>query len=74
MAELDEVRQSIFLNFVKDNKLPVKVLMMNGGIIEGVVKGFDKFSIDLEEPVTGKIYLLFKHGIINISYSPEANT
>lgn len=39
--------QGAFLNIIRKNKIPVKILLHNGKLLTGEVNNFDKFTIVL---------------------------
>lgn len=53
--------QDTFLNQVRKESQEIKVVMMNGASIIGVVKGFDNFTIMLQS--RNSQHLLYKHAI-----------
>lgn len=57
--------QDAFLNTARREKQPVKFQLMNGEMLSGTIKSFDKFSVLIESE--GRDFLLFKHAISNIS-------
>ena len=57
--------QDQFLNCARREKNPVTVFLTNGVTLKGFVKGFDVFTIILEQP--GKPWVLvYKHSIISV--------
>ncbi len=58
--------QDSFLKKVKGDKKAVTFYLMNGVPIEGKVKGYDNFTIIVEEKKTGKDALIYKHAISTI--------
>ncbi|MDD3396604.1 MAG: RNA chaperone Hfq [Acidaminococcaceae bacterium] len=61
--------QDSFLNHVRKESLPVIIYLVNGFQIRGLVKGFDNFTVIMENE--GKQQLVYKHAISTIS--PVAN-
>jgi host factor-I protein len=58
--------QDSFLNQVrKENNLPVIIYLINGFQLRGVVKGFDNFTVIIEND--GKQQLVYKHAISTIT-------
>ncbi len=57
--------QDIFLNNARIRKIEVKILLNNGTIINGFVKGFDNFIIILD--YDGIELLIYKHSISTIT-------
>lgn len=60
--------QDAFLNYVRKNRISVKIALINGTVIEGLVKGFDNFVIVVKEEDQKLIY---KHAITYIIPSEE---
>lgn len=56
--------QDTFLNQVRKESQEIKVVMMNGASIIGVVKGFDNFTVMLQS--RGAQHLLYKHAIAQL--------
>lgn len=64
--------QDVFLNFVRREKLPVQIRLMDGSNFEGRVKNFDRFALIVEH--TGADHMVFKHAIASIrSARPISN-
>jgi len=58
--------QDSFLNQIrKENNLPVVIYLVNGFQLRGVVKGFDNFTVVIEND--GKQQLVYKHAISTIT-------
>ena len=57
--------QDIFLNNARIHKIRLKVLLGNGSIISGYVKGFDNFTVVLDSDDIE--LLLYKHSISTIT-------
>lgn len=55
--------QDIFLNQVRKEKIPVTVVLITGGKLTGLIKGFDNFAIFLKHE---KDELIYKHAICSI--------
>ena len=60
--------QDSFLNHVRKENLGVIIYLINGFQIRGLVRGFDNFTVIIENE--GKQQLVYKHAI---SISPAAN-
>jgi host factor-I protein len=60
--------QDSFLNYVRKNRISVKIFLVNGVEIEGLVKGFDNFVVVVKEEDQKLIY---KHAITYIIPSEE---
>jgi host factor-I protein len=61
--------QDSFLNHVRKESLPVVIYLVNGFQIRGLVRGFDNFTVIIEND--GKQQLVYKHAVSTIS--PAAN-
>lgn len=69
--------QDAFLNQVRKDAVPVTVYLVNGFQLKGVVRGFDQFTVVLEND--GKQMLVYKHALstilptrnVNLSFSAE---
>ncbi|MBM3518192.1 MAG: RNA chaperone Hfq [Alphaproteobacteria bacterium] len=68
--------QDVFLNFIRKNKLPVTVFLLNGVKLQGVITWFDNFCILLRRD--GHAQLVYKHAISTVMpaapvqlYEPE---
>lgn len=57
--------QDAFLNLVRKEKTPVTVYLVNGFQIKGVVKGFDNFTVIIEQDQ--KQQLVYKHAISTVA-------
>lgn len=57
--------QNSFLNQVRKENLPVVIYLVNGFQLRGVVRGFDNFTVVLEND--GKQQLVYKHAISTIT-------
>ena len=70
-SESDKARSIIdnFLNHVRKENLGVIIYLINGFQIRGLVRGFDNFTVIIENE--GKQQLVYKHAISTIS--PAAN-
>ena len=61
--------QDSFLNHVRKENLPVVIYLVNGFQLRGHVRGFDNFTVIIENE--GKQQLVYKHAVSTIS--PVAN-
>ena len=61
--------QDSFLNHVRKENLPVVIYLVNGFQIRGLVRGFDNFTVIIEND--GKQQLVYKHAVSTIS--PASN-
>ncbi|MDD2586146.1 MAG: RNA chaperone Hfq [Syntrophomonadaceae bacterium] len=57
--------QDAFLNLVRKEKTPVTVYLVNGFQIKGIVKGFDNFTVIIEQDL--KQQLIYKHAISTVA-------
>jgi len=57
--------QDSFLNHVRKENLPVVIYLVNGYQIRGLVRGFDNFTVIIEND--GRQQLVYKHAISTIS-------
>lgn len=56
--------QDVFLNFVRKNKTPVTVFLVNGVKLQGIITWFDNFSVLLRRD--GHTQLVYKHAISTV--------
>lgn len=56
--------QDVFLNYVRKNKTPLTVFLINGVKLQGVVTWFDSFSMLLRRD--GHSQLVYKHAISTV--------
>ena len=56
--------QDVFLNYVRREKLPVLVRLMDGTEYEGRIKNFDRFAVIIEH--SGADHMVFKHAIASV--------
>ena len=56
--------QDVFLNFIRKNKTPVTVFIVNGVKLQGIVTSFDNFSVLLRRD--GHTQLVYKHAISTV--------
>lgn len=57
--------QDTFLNQLRKENVPVVIYLVNGFQICGLVRGFDNFSVIIENE--GKQKLVYKHAVSTIS-------
>lgn len=57
--------QDSFLNQVRKENIPVIIYLVNGFQLRGSVKGFDNFTVIMENE--GKQQLVYKHAISTIT-------
>ena len=53
--------QDLILNYVRHERLPVTMFLMNGFQLKGIVTGFDNFVVVLSSD--GKQQMIYKHAI-----------
>ena len=56
--------QDVFLNYIRKNKTPVTVFLVNGVKLQGIVTWFDNFSVLLRRD--GHTQLIYKQAISTI--------
>jgi len=57
--------QDSFLNQVRKDNIPVTIYLVNGYQLKGHIKGFDNFTVVLENE--GKQQLVYKHALSTIT-------
>ena len=63
--------QDVFLNYVRKQKLPVTVFLINGVKLQGVITSFDNFCMMLRRD--GHSQLVYKHAISTVMPSSPIN-
>jgi len=63
-AERTQNLQDTFLNYVRKNKVPLTIFLVNGVKLQGVVTWFDNFCLLLRRD--GHSQLVYKHAISTI--------
>ena len=63
-TEKNQNVQDVFLNYIRKNKTPVTVFLVNGVKLQGIVTWFDNFSVLLRRD--GHTQLVYKHAISTI--------
>ena len=58
--------QDMFLNGLRRENIDVVIYLSDGAQERGVVRGFDTFTILLENRNSGKSQLIYKHAVIRI--------
>lgn len=71
-SEKPQNLQDVFLNYIRKEKLPVTVFLVNGIKLQGVVTSFDNFSLQLRRD--GHAQLVYKHAISTIMPSVPIST
>ena len=64
MTNRDRKLQDHFLNYLRKEKIPVTIFLINGTRLKGVIKGFDNFVVVLKQNTQ---QLIYKHAISTIS-------
>jgi host factor-I protein len=64
MAERAQNLQDTFLNYVRKNKTPLTIFLVNGVKLQGIVTWFDNFCVLLRRD--GHSQLVYKHAISTI--------
>lgn len=67
----DQNNQDFFLNQLRKDKTSVTVYLINGVKLQGVVTGFDNFSILLRRD--GHTQLVYKHAVSTVMPSSAVN-
>jgi host factor-I protein len=57
--------QEAFLNQIRRDSVPITMYLVNGVQLKGVVKGFDSFTVVLEND--GKQSMVYKHAVSTIT-------
>lgn len=70
MINKDRKLQDLYLNFLRKEKIPVSIFLMNGTRLKGTIKGFDNFVVLLKQSTQ---QLVYKHAISTISPEKEVN-
>jgi host factor-I protein len=65
MNKVNNNLQDVFLNQARKGHIPVTIHLTNGFQLKGYVKGFDNFTIILDNE--GKQILVYKHAVSTIS-------
>ena len=63
-SEKTQNLQDTFLNYVRKNKVPLTIFLVNGVKLQGVVTWFDNFCVLLRRD--GHSQLVYKHAISTI--------
>ncbi|MBX9684244.1 MAG: RNA chaperone Hfq [Hyphomicrobium sp.] len=63
-AEKAQNLQDTFLNYVRKNKTPLTIFLINGVKLQGIVSWFDNFCVLLRRD--GHSQLVYKHAISTI--------
>lgn len=65
MAKAQANLQDAFLNSIRRDSTPVTMYLVNGVQLKGTVKGFDSFTVVLEND--GRQSMVYKHAVSTIS-------
>lgn len=53
--------QDTFLNQIRKDQVPVRIYLVNGFQLSGIIRGFDNFTIVIDSE--GKQQMVYKHAI-----------
>ena len=59
------VLQDVFLNQARRERIPVSVKMLDGAQLKGTVRGFDSFTVILDDD-GGASQMIYKHAIASV--------
>lgn len=59
-----QTAQDFFLNHLRKNKISTTVFLINGVKLQGIISGFDNFSVTLKRDAHAQ--LVYKHAISTI--------
>ena len=71
MAERAQNLQDTFLNYVRKNKTPLTIFLVNGVKLQGIVSWFDNFCVLLRRD--GHSQLVYKHAISTVQPNGPIN-
>lgn len=57
--------QDAFLNYIRREKIPVTLFLMNGFQLRGVVRSFDSFVVLID--ADGQQQMIYKHAISTVA-------
>lgn len=57
--------QDAFLNYIRREKIPVTLFLMNGFQLRGVVRSFDSFVVFID--ADGRQQMIYKHAISTVA-------
>jgi len=63
-AEKSQNVQDVFLNYIRKNKTPVTIFLVNGVKLQGVITWFDNFCVLLRRDAYSQ--LVYKHAISTV--------
>ena len=64
MSDKSQNVQDVFLNYLRKNKTPVTVFLVNGVKLQGIITWFDNFSMLLRRDAHSQ--LIYKHAISTV--------
>ncbi len=64
MSEARQNVQDVFLNYLRKNKTPTTVFLVNGVKLQGIITWFDNFSVLLRREAHAQ--LVYKHAISTV--------
>lgn len=64
MAEKSQNVQDVLLNALRKNKTPVTIYLANGVKLQGMITGFDNFSVVLRRGP--QMQLIYKHAMATV--------
>ena len=64
MSEKNQSVQDVFLNYIRKNKMPVTIFLVNGVKLQGIITWFDNFSVLLRRDAHSQ--LIYKHAISTV--------
>lgn len=70
-AEKQQNLQDTFLNYVRKNKTPLTIFLVNGVKLQGIVSWFDNFCVLLRRD--GHSQLVYKHAISTVQPANPLN-
>lgn len=63
--------QDVFLNYLRKNKTPTTVFLVNGVKLQGIITWFDNFSVLLRRDAHAQ--LIYKHAISTVMPNVPVN-
>lgn len=64
MSDTKQNVQDVFLNYLRKNKTPTTIFLVNGVKLQGIVTWFDNFSLLLRRET--HVQLVYKHAISTV--------
>ena len=65
------VLQDVYLNQARRERIPVRIKMLDGELVRGIVRGFDSFTVILDAD-TGTSEMIYKHAIASVVHHGTA--